>query len=70
VSGASKGVSQLSLPATYLQHPGRWETNLVQDELLDALLPHRELPHETSLLTRSALQSLADDPPGSPYPML
>jgi hypothetical protein len=49
---------------------GTWETNLVQDELLDALLPHRELPHETSLLTRSALQSLADDPPGSPYPML
>jgi hypothetical protein len=34
---------------------GTWETNLVQDELLDALLPHRKLPHETSLPTRSSL---------------
>jgi hypothetical protein len=48
-------VSQLSLPATNLQHPGRWETNLVQDELLEALLPHGKLPHETSLPARSAL---------------
>ncbi len=45
VTGTRHGPGQLPLPATHLQHPGRRVTDLVEDELLDALLPPLGLTH-------------------------
>lgn len=70
MAGASKGVGQRSLPTTNLLQLSSWGINLVQDELLDTLPPHRKLTHETSLPTRGSSERLAGEPPGSPYPML
>ena len=46
VAGASEGTGQPPLSATHLQHAGRRVTNLLKDELLDALLPPLGLTYE------------------------
>jgi hypothetical protein len=45
VAGAVEGDSQISLPASHLQHPRRRVTDLIEDELLDAPLPLGGITH-------------------------